>query len=194
MSPSATPVTRRDLSVSMAKANLYALLATAPPVVLTIICFRLRWGFQELGRGAAALFDNLLIFLVVLVVGIMVHELLHGLSWALAGRTSLRAIRFGFQLKTLTPYAHCTEPLAVDAYRIGALMPGLLLGIAPSIAGVISGSGVLAAFGLLFTIAAGGDFLILWLLRDVHAGALVEDHPERAGCYVLSSHGAPSER
>jgi hypothetical protein len=73
-------------------------------------------------------------------------------------------------------------------------MPGLLLGIAPSIAGVISGSAVLAAFGLLFTIAAGGDFLILWLLRGVHAGALVEDHPERAGCYVLSSYDTAGER
>jgi hypothetical protein len=85
-------------------------------------------------------------------------------------------------------------PVTVGANRIGALMPGLLLGVAPSIAGVISGSGVLVAFGLLFTIAAGGDFLILWSLRGVRAGALVENHPERAGCDVLSSYGAASER
>jgi hypothetical protein len=40
------------------------------------------------------------------------------------------------------------------------------------------------AFGLLFTFAAGGDALVLWLLRGVAPHRLVEDHPTRAGCFV----------
>lgn len=39
MSHSATPITHSDLSVSMAEANLYALLVTTPPVELTIVCY-----------------------------------------------------------------------------------------------------------------------------------------------------------
>lgn len=35
--------------------------------------------------------------------------------------------------------------------------------------------------------SAGGDWLILWLIRNVKAGSLVEDHPSKAGCYVLEA-------
>ena len=40
-------------------------------------------------------------------------------------------------------------------------------------------------FGLLFTLASGGDLLILWLIRKVKPGEFVQDHPTRAGCYVI---------
>lgn len=64
-------------------------------------------------------------------------------------------------------------------------MPLLLLGVLPSLLAIVGGQGGMMAFGLFFTFAAGGDMLILWLLRDVPGDALVEDHPVRAGCYVL---------
>jgi hypothetical protein len=37
------------------------------------------------------------------------------------------------------------------------------------------------------SISAGRDWLILWLIRHVKAGMLVEDHRTNAGCYVLES-------
>jgi hypothetical protein len=37
------------------------------------------------------------------------------------------------------------------------------------------------------SISTGGDWLILWLIRHVKAGMLVEDYPIHAGCYVLES-------
>ena len=105
-------------------------------------------------------------------------------SWAFFAKKPLGVIHLGFQWKTLTPYAHCKEPLEVNAYRLGAFMPGLVLGILPALAGILTGSGWLLMFGIFFTIAAGGDLLILWLIRSVPAGRLVEDHPPPAGCYV----------
>jgi len=36
----------------------------------------------------------------------------------------------------------------------------------------------------LFTIAAGGDFIVLWILRKTDSNNLVEDHPTRAGCFI----------
>jgi hypothetical protein len=36
------------------------------------------------------------------------------------------------------------------------------------------------------TFCAGGDLLVLLLLRGVPANALVEDHPTRAGCRLVS--------
>jgi hypothetical protein len=50
---------------------------------------------------------------------------------------------------------------------------------------LVLGNGNLFWFGLVHTAAAGGDWLILWLIRKLKAGRLVEDHPTNAGCYVL---------
>src|SRR5690606_25530349 len=120
----------------------------------------------------------------VFAAGVLAHEALHALAWRLAGRVPAETVRLGFQWKTLTPYAHCAVPMAAGPYRIGAAVPGVVLGVLPALLGLATGSGALFLFGLLFTLAAGGDALILWLLRDVPADRLVADHPERAGCYV----------
>jgi len=40
---------------------------------------------------------------------------------------------------------------------------------------------------LVHTSAAGGDWLILWLIRNVRAGMQVDNHPTKAGCHVLES-------
>ena len=55
----------------------------------------------------------------------------------------------------------------------------------PFVVGTVLGSPSLALFGMIFVFAAGGDLLVLWLIRGVDARALVQDHPSRAGCIVL---------
>ncbi|MBR9975107.1 MAG: DUF3267 domain-containing protein [Bacteroidetes bacterium] len=173
---------RIDRSVSLLKANFLMVYFAVPSVLLLGGAYVAVWGYHRLvwvlmgGYGWS---------LAALLVGIVVHEAIHGIAWKIAARKPTSAIRFGFHWKTLTPYAHCSEPMPARAYRIGAAMPLLLLGVLPSLAGIAWGSGALMAFGLFFTFAAGGDMLILWLLRDVPPDAQVEDHPVRAGCYVL---------
>ena len=70
-------------------------------------------------------------------------------------------------------------------YRWAVAMPGLVLGLFPSLVGIATGNGWVLLFGLFFFFAAAGDALILWLLRGVGGNELVEDHPERAVCYVI---------
>ncbi|HEX5807060.1 MAG TPA: DUF3267 domain-containing protein, partial [Anaerolineales bacterium] len=115
------------------------------------------------------------------------HELIHGISWVLFGHKPFSSVKFGFQWKTLTPYAHLKEPVKVNAYRLGAFLPGFVLGILVYSLSLVLGDGNLFLFGLLHTAAAGGDWLVLWLLRKVKSGTLVEDHPTHAGCYVIES-------
>ncbi len=93
---------------------------------------------------------------------IVVHELIHGLTWRMVDRKSLATITYGIQWKTMTPYAHVSGLMEVNAYRIGGLMPGLVLGIIPYALSLISGDGNLLWFGVIHTFAAGGDWLILW--------------------------------
>jgi len=87
--------------------------------------------------------------------------------------------------KYLTPYCHCTEPLLIKPYRIGSVLPAFVLGLFPSIVAVASGNIWLMVFGFFFTFAAGGDFLILWLLRHEKSTVFVQDHPDKIGCVIL---------
>lgn len=172
---------KRDLSISMARANVIVLFTSIPVALLQFLLFVMLHGMDNLattwGSG----------LVIAIVLGIVVHELIHGLGWVIFGHKPFSAIKFGFQWKTITPYAHLKEPVEVNAYRIGGFMPGFILGILPYIFSLALGDGNLFWFSLVHTAAAGGDWLILWLIRNVKTGRLVEDHPTNAGCYVLES-------
>ena len=176
---------KRDLSISMARANIVVMFVSIPVAILQFAIFVMVHGLRKmettLGIG---------LFLGVLFLGVLAHELIHGLAWVIFGRKPFSTIKFGFQWKTLTPYAHLKEPAEINAYRIGGFMPGFFLGILPYIMSIVLGDGNLFWFGLIHTAAAGGDWLILWLIRDVKAGSQVEDHPTNAGCYVIEPESA----
>ncbi len=70
-------------------------------------------------------------------------------------------------------------------YRFGSVLPAIVLGFIPSIIAIVLGNLGLMIFGFLFTFAASGDFLILWLLRKEKSNVLVVDHPEKVGCIIL---------
>jgi hypothetical protein len=125
--------------------------------------------------------------MVYFLVGIVLHELLHGLGWVVFGRKSLRSLQFGVMWKYLAPYAHCNEPVKVSAYRVGIILPGIVIGIIPGIYGLITGHLGWIIFGILFTWGAIADFIMWWILRKLAPDDLVIDHPKEVGCYVLKS-------
>ena len=143
------------------------------------------WGWAAVPAGLDAWLDRPLWMFAALIGGVLVHEGLHASAWRLAADVPPGSVRLGFNWKALTPYAHCSAPMSARAYRIGAITPGLALGLVPCGIAWVTGSGMWFAFGLLFTLAAGGDALILWLLRGVESRQLVVDHPTRAGCLIL---------
>jgi len=174
--------TTRDLSISMARANVIVMFITIPVVLLQFAIFILLHGMENLEPAW-----NSVLLIIVVLLGVIFHELIHGISWVIFGHKPFSAIKFGFQWKTFTPYAHLRESVNISAYRVGAFMPGLFLGILPYMLSLILGDGNLFWFSLVHTSAAGGDWLILWLIRKVQAGRQVEDHPTQAGCYVLEA-------
>ena len=173
---------KRDVSISMAKASLFGTLIAIPVaiaqfaiyyVIHGVAGFELRWNFTLL--------------IALILVGVLLHEVIHGVSWAVFGKKPFSAIKFGFMWKTVTPYAQLKEPLEVNVYRLGAFAPGLVLGIIPYLLALFTGSSDLFWFSLLHTTAASGDWLVLWVIRTIKPGSLVEDHPTNAGCYILEA-------
>ena len=182
-----------ELTVSAAKANLYALYFIVPIVLLYIPVYVLAWpeqfsftGLKELvAAHKTILLVSPAIMLGVFVLGAVVHELLHGLTWAVFCKRGLKSIKYGVYWSLLTPYCHCEEVLPLRAYVLGGMMPGLIMGLLPALAGLVWGNLLLFLFGLFFSIAAGGDLLVLWMLRHQKKDDLVQDHPDKIGCFVL---------
>ena len=176
----------QDLSISLARANVLTLAVSLPLVGLMLLAYL---ALHPVATFALAL-PSMLVFLILLVVGILVHEGIHGLAWAYFGRFPLGRIRFGFQVSTLTPYAHALDPMPARAYRHGRRPAGPPAG----------GPAVRRGHGRRL----GGSGAVR---HDLHlrrrrrpAGAVADprrrrpprvlDHPSRAGCIVLASPAA----
>ncbi len=182
-----------ERTIDIMKANYVGMLFSIPFVLLLALAYYLFWpGKFTLShvmnklesltwwQGLSSIFN---IFWIA-VAGIILHELIHGFTWAFFAKRGFNSIKFGILWKYLTPYCHCTEPLSVRAYLTGAITPALFLGIIPSIFAVISGNTPLLIFGFFFTVAAIGDFMILHLLWKEESTDFVIDHPSEAGCFV----------
>ena len=176
---------KTDLTVSAEKANiigpLYGFLTALPFIVLYFLINPqpLFWG--KLGFLRTTL---LVIFYFILVI---LHELIHGLTWSRFTKNGFRSISFGVIWRSLNPYCTCTEPLSKAHYMTGSLMPWFVLGILPCIAALIIPSGFLLFIGVIMVLSAGGDLLIaqMMLSRKSDGELLFLDHPTDIGLVCL---------
>ena len=178
--------TVKELTIGIVKANVYAILMVLPLCLFTVIPFIL------VNRGKLYFEGNPLItsvlFVITLVVLVVVHELIHGLTWSIFAQDHFKSIEFGFMKEYATPYCTCTVPLKKGAYIAGALMPLIILGIMPAVIAIFTGSFFLLAIGFVMIMAAGGDIMIVLKLLGYKSGAadvLIYDHPTQAGSVIF---------
>lgn len=128
-------------------------------------------------------------FLALLLILLVLHELIHGITWAIFAPGHWKAISFGFIAQYLTPYCTCRDALKKSAYIAGTFMPTLILGIIPGVAAIFTGSGWLLWTGIIMIFSGGGDVtLILKLLRfktDAQE-ILIYDHPYMIGSVIFT--------
>ena len=181
---------KEKLTIDLVWANVFGVLILIPIGLLFGLPFYFIWKPQldikqyldstgPLGAGL-----GFLLIFGILILGIVLHELIHGIIWAKFAKEGFKSIKFGVLWEMLTPYCHCKEALNVRQYIIGAIAPAIILGIIPTIIAIITGNLGLLIFGMLFTMAAGGDFLIINLIRKESSSDLVQDHPSEAGCFI----------
>lgn len=177
--------TRQEITINVEEIGRKALRITVPIIFLSLILFFILWpGMFNFKSFRNAFPDNPLIVVAIVLVGIVLHELLHGIVWAIFCKKGFRSIRFGIWLRMLTPYCHCKEPLKRNHYLAGGFMPGLLQGLLPLIIALLQGSMGFLLLGIFFSFAAGGDFAMMWELRKEKSSSLLLDHPNKLGCYL----------
>ena len=165
--------------IDIYKASKLALLLFVVFALLFGLAFYLIWK-----PVLAFSWQSILIFGALLIIGVVVHELMHGFVFGLFAKSGFKRIRFGVLWEYLTPYCHCSEPVKLKHYIIGALMPALILGFVPAIISLLNGSLMLLILGVIFISAAAGDFYIVWILRKESMNVFVQDHPSEPGCFI----------
>lgn len=184
---------KEKLTIDLVKANIFGVFIFIPIAIVYGLPFYWIWKdhfkLSQI-KGLITLhlpefpFSGVIYFLIIFTIGIVLHELIHGITWSFFTRNGFKSIKFGVLMKMLTPYCHCKEPLKVSQYILGAIMPAIVLGFVPAVVAIVIGNIPLLLFGSFFTMAAAGDFMIIHLLRNERKDDLVLDHPSEAGCYV----------
>ena len=107
-------------TIDLVKANVYSIVGLIPIAILYFVPFYLLWkdrlSFSYLKENVKELSIGMpmsLIIFLTFVIGIILHELIHGLTWSLFAKHGFKSMKFGILLKMLTPYCHCKEPLKV---------------------------------------------------------------------------------
>ncbi|RKO68546.1 DUF3267 domain-containing protein [Sphingobacterium puteale] len=181
---------KEERFIDLYKANVFALFLFIPVILLYTLPFYLIWGREDgpfvfmIDMLEITSITSVLIGILVVILGIIAHELIHGITWACYTKKGFKSIKFGVLMKMLTPYCHCKEPLLVRQYIVGALMPFIILGIIPAIYAWYSGNVNILLFAIFFTVSAAGDFMIVQLIWREDMRNLVLDHPSEAGCFI----------
>ncbi len=165
-----------NLTVGVAKANLMV-FATSVPIAFVLLIVYIIAHIEDAVEKTRT---NPLIYLACLL-GVVIHELIHGIGWSFFCKSGWKAISFGIIWKYLTPYCTCSEPLNYKAYIIGGLLPTIILGLVPYIIALVIASKFLLYFSLFLIIGGGGDLYMILLIRK-YKNAVFLDHPYEVGC------------
>ena len=130
--------------------------------------------FQWLG----ALLLVTALFALSFVIGSLVHELIHAAFFLPFLPSGMKGLTFGYLKDKMVLYVHLKEPISVTGFRIGVIMPAIILGFFPIIFGLLYGYLSALLFGILLTVAAVGDLLLLVKTRHLHSGYMIKDQPD----------------
>ena len=177
-----------DLTVGLVWANIFAILIGIPIFIgAAILFFIYNRPFNE-GLSFSLSVKDEIIFFTILIVLIVVHELIHGVTWGLFSKNHFHDIEFGFIKEYLTPYCTCKTPLLKYQYIVGALTPLIFLGLIPLIISIFTGFVLLFLLGAVMTLSAGGDILIVIQILKYKSSSkdiLYMDHPTQGGGVIF---------
>ena len=172
---------RNELTINIVKANLFAVMLLIPLIIAgygLYFCVNHEIGFP----------DNFVKILIEIIILIIAHELIHGFCWSLFTPGRFRDIEFGIMKPSMSPYCTCLVPLSKGQHIFGTVMPLILLGIIPMIAGILLGNPDLLFIGIIMADSAAGDILIVFRVLGHKSSAediVYMDHPTEAGGVIF---------
>lgn len=185
---------KKLLTFNKLKLNLQIIALLFFIILIYFIPYQLIWcqdisihNFLEILGETKFLGYDLPRFILVFLISIatiILHELIHGVTFAFFSKKGVKSIKFGVIWNKLTPYCHCKEPLLLKYYIIGGAMPMIILGFIPFVYSLIFGNFILLIFAFFCTVGAIGDLIIIYMLRNEDRNNMVLDHPSEVGCFI----------
>lgn len=175
-----------DASTSFFKINFFGFLIGTIMFFIVIIIYILLWGVNSLANSLniEGYFEGFL-FTLFLIIGIFVHELLHGLGYIIGGIKKSDLV-YGVNWKSMMPYISCKVPVSIKTYKLAGVLPFIILGVIPIIIALFfEGLGLLFFWALLMIMICSGDVFLFFKIRKFSASSFVVEHPKRVGCYIL---------
>jgi len=171
--------------LSILKLNIMAVLLTLAALYLVTLLYSAVWNEKV---TAGKIFDvsgiSFPAIVAVIVIGIILHEMIHGFFFSLFTLKGMRSVKIGVLWKKLTPYCHCKEPVKRYHFIIATIAPMIILGIIPLSFGFVMKNFLLLQFGIVFVIAALGDIMLISLLIKEKNNSLIYDLPDEVGFAV----------
>src|SRR5699024_5539549 len=99
---------KEKLTIDIVQANIYGIIAFIPVIIIFALPYYLIWG------GFVGSIYEYSMLIPAFVIGIILHELIHVITWARFADMGFQSIKFGIFVIYLTPYCYCKEPLRVD--------------------------------------------------------------------------------
>lgn len=175
---------KKDLTVGVLKANIMALIIMLPFMAVMALIYD---AFNNTTEMVISLKHSILLLLILLCL-VVVHELIHGITWGIFAENHFHSINFGIIWSALTPYCTCSEPMKKWQYVLGGAMPTLVLGGGIGVVSVVSGQFLLLLLSELMILSGGGDFMIILkilLYRSGKKETVYYDHPYECGVVVF---------
>lgn len=181
----------RRLSLSAFRANILGLFLPIPLALLYIVIYRASFPLISHIRIPSLPFDKrfhvpayVLIFLGVLAVLILTHELIHAFFFLLSARGKKNSTRI--KSRMLAPYAYCTEALPLGLYRLSLIAPIPLLIVPFAFISLLFGDPLTFLLTLIMIFSTGGDLTAIWTIRMFNRkGSLILDDPIQTACEVF---------
>jgi hypothetical protein len=165
----------------MGKYNLPFMLF---PVVFLFL-FVINNGTGSFLMGLETFFTVQNLFLIF-TVGFLTHEMIHFLTWQLTSKIPFQDFRIGMRWNSFTPIIGCQRPMEINPFRIGLIMPFLLMGAIPmGLAFYFKSTWLLFSSGI-FMAWASADILTFLLLWNSSKNSFVEMHRSKLGCIVFN--------
>lgn len=167
----------KNVTFSSGKIMAMGLIAALLPVIILGMIYR----FFLIDRAHLTDVGGLsfyIMFVIIIAVTAVVHELLHGIGWALAGGKGWSVIKFN--IHALMSSCACVTVLTKSQYLTGALLPLLVLGTG-SILFIFVYPGTIAILVMAANFVGAGADIIIAAHIIMEPADFILDHPRQAG-------------
>ena len=167
----------KDVIIPSGKAMVLGIVYTLPFVITLGLLYR----FLLIKRAHLSEVGGLsfyIMFIAIIAISVVIHELLHGIGWAISSGRGWSVVRFN--ISALMPSCACKAVLTRGQYLVGVLLPFLVLGTGSAVFLFLYPGTVSVLTMAVNFVAAGADLLIA-LRAARERGALIADHPTEAG-------------